>query len=601
MAMKNFWLIFLAAAGIISTSAQNLSVDWFTLDGGGGQSSDGNLTISGTAGQPDAGIMGDGALMVQGGFWPVLIQGIPMASAPAGYQIYFSVQSATPGSNYIGVVNSDGTGYRHVLDSACWPRLSPDGTKLLYHPVVYTDNFARNNLSLLNLAPSNSYGLYYHGDYLVSYDWQADNTNFLFDLTCGMYGENSQTLQTFTFFQVDCYDDAPSINRQDGRVAFHNSYQGLLLVNSNASGRIRINNTSPGDVWPVWSPDYSKLAFLTANAFSVIQPDGSGRTNLLAKVANAALPVYQGQPFAMLPGWSPDGQWVIAPLVLDGTNGIYALSADGSGVVKSLFVPPNQGDQIVNWIGGVMPIAFYGGENLLLNPGAEAGTLTNWVVGGNSNAGLDQGTFDANIQPRTGAFDFYGGTGASGILSQLVNLQNRAGISLATIDAGNYRAGVSFWEQGLNQSALSDDAYVSLAFLNVNQQVIGSVATPEVDAHNGVWQNYTNQYVLPSGTRYIVYNINFVRHAGGDLDAFVDDASLSLIDVTASSGIPVLSIAPAGGANVTVSWTPATPGFVLQECSDLRLANWSNSASGAINPITVSTAGVAKFYRLMHP
>ncbi|MFZ2872986.1 MAG: hypothetical protein WAZ94_00725 [Phycisphaerales bacterium] len=64
----------LAACSGIAT-AQPFSIDWFTIDGGGGTSS-GVLTsgetisISGTIGQPDAGApMSGGAFTVQGGFW----------------------------------------------------------------------------------------------------------------------------------------------------------------------------------------------------------------------------------------------------------------------------------------------------------------------------------------------------------------------------------------------------------------------------------------------------------------------------------------------------------------------------------------------------
>jgi hypothetical protein len=63
-------------------------------------------------------------------------------------------------------------------------------------------------------------------------------------------------------------------------------------------------------------------------------------------------------------------------------------------------------------------------------------------------------------------------------------------------------------------------------------------------------------------------------------------------------GAPVLAIAAAMPGFVTISWTPATPGFVLQEATALVSANWTNSASGATNPTTVSIFSPAKFYRV---
>ncbi len=64
---------------------------------------------------------------------------------------------------------------------------------------------------------------------------------------------------------------------------------------------------------------------------------------------------------------------------------------------------------------------------------------------------------------------------------------------------------------------------------------------------------------------------------------------------------PWLYIVPAGSGQATISWTPATPGFVLQESASLTTPNWTNSPSGGANPISVSTVGEMKFYRLTTP
>ena len=66
-------------------------------------------------------------------------------------------------------------------------------------------------------------------------------------------------------------------------------------------------------------------------------------------------------------------------------------------------------------------------------------------------------------------------------------------------------------------------------------------------------------------------------------------------------GAPLLTIAPAAPGQATLSWTPATPGFVLQETLSLAPSNWVNSASGAANPVTVPATVPSKFYRLRQP
>jgi hypothetical protein len=53
-------------------SAQQYSIDWSTIDGGGGTSTGGVYTVSGTIGQPDAGTMSGGNFTLQGGFWGII-------------------------------------------------------------------------------------------------------------------------------------------------------------------------------------------------------------------------------------------------------------------------------------------------------------------------------------------------------------------------------------------------------------------------------------------------------------------------------------------------------------------------------------------------
>lgn len=63
------WLPLLFLSAMLS-HAQTLDFSWFTVDGGGGSSAVGALTISGTVGQPDAGTMTTSTLKLEGGLWP---------------------------------------------------------------------------------------------------------------------------------------------------------------------------------------------------------------------------------------------------------------------------------------------------------------------------------------------------------------------------------------------------------------------------------------------------------------------------------------------------------------------------------------------------
>lgn len=77
-----------------SVLAQNYSIDWYTVDGGGGTSTGGVYSATGTIGQPDASVapMTNGQYSLVGGFWalPVAVQ---TSNAP-----WLTITLAGPGS-----------------------------------------------------------------------------------------------------------------------------------------------------------------------------------------------------------------------------------------------------------------------------------------------------------------------------------------------------------------------------------------------------------------------------------------------------------------------------------------------------------------------
>jgi hypothetical protein len=60
------------AASALAVRGQSYSIDWSTVDGGGGTSTGGVYSVSGTIGQPDAGTMSGGNYSLAGGFWGVI-------------------------------------------------------------------------------------------------------------------------------------------------------------------------------------------------------------------------------------------------------------------------------------------------------------------------------------------------------------------------------------------------------------------------------------------------------------------------------------------------------------------------------------------------
>jgi hypothetical protein len=67
----------------LSALAQSYSIDWYKIAGGGGTSTNGQYSVSGTIGQPDAsGAMSGGNYSLTGGFWS-LINVVQTPGAPA--------------------------------------------------------------------------------------------------------------------------------------------------------------------------------------------------------------------------------------------------------------------------------------------------------------------------------------------------------------------------------------------------------------------------------------------------------------------------------------------------------------------------------------
>lgn len=77
--------------GLLVGRAQNYTIDWYKIAGGGGTSTGGTYSVSGTIGQPDAGgPMKGGTFSLTGGFWA--IYAVQTAGAP---QLYISQSGNT--------------------------------------------------------------------------------------------------------------------------------------------------------------------------------------------------------------------------------------------------------------------------------------------------------------------------------------------------------------------------------------------------------------------------------------------------------------------------------------------------------------------------
>jgi len=131
--MKTFLRLLLVATAVTSFSfialAQFYSIDWYKIAGGGGTSSNGQWSVTGTIGQPDAsGAMLGGGYSLTGGFWALYAlqtPGAPLLTityagnqaivswppSVTGWTLQTNANPATPTwGNYLGtVVNNSAT------------------------------------------------------------------------------------------------------------------------------------------------------------------------------------------------------------------------------------------------------------------------------------------------------------------------------------------------------------------------------------------------------------------------------------------------------------------------------------------------------------
>jgi len=78
---KQLILVFAGIGLVLSAVAQNFAIDWFKIAGGGGISTNGQFSVNGTVGQPDAsGPSTGGSFSVTGGFWA--LYAVQTAGAP---------------------------------------------------------------------------------------------------------------------------------------------------------------------------------------------------------------------------------------------------------------------------------------------------------------------------------------------------------------------------------------------------------------------------------------------------------------------------------------------------------------------------------------
>jgi len=139
------WKPVLLGAALLLTVpavAQQYSIDWHTVDAGGGTSTGGVYSVSGTIGQPDASqqTMTGGQYTLTGGFWAIYAVQTPGAPTLA-------IVPAGPGQAQISWTPSTGTNWvlqeNLNLATTNWVNSPSGSTNLIVVPATLPTKFYR--------------------------------------------------------------------------------------------------------------------------------------------------------------------------------------------------------------------------------------------------------------------------------------------------------------------------------------------------------------------------------------------------------------------------------------------------------------------------
>ncbi len=256
-------------------------------------------------------------------------------------RLVFQVSSGGP----IYRIGADGSGLRRLTDGLD-PTWSPSGDRIA---------FARwRDPSGIYLVEPDGSGeeRVVDGDRLKEVSWSSDGRRIAFTVNRGSsepmqvcYFGFCFTIPAFSVAQIWLADlesgsflslplddrvvHAPTWSPTEERIVYAGE-RGLAWIDLDEMESGRFSGSSAWDTSPTFSPDGSKVAFMSRIhdrwEVLVMNADGSGRQQL-----TQSAPQQEDPASNVAPAWSPDGKSIAFLSNRDGPWRIYVMAADGSG------------------------------------------------------------------------------------------------------------------------------------------------------------------------------------------------------------------------------------------------------------------------------
>ena len=248
---------------------------------------------------------------------------------PAAILLFYSLAQAQTNtgklvyadeSGRIQIINADGTGQTKLTDGGFIidddPVYSPDGSKIAFS----RQKGSKTEVCIMNADGTNvvtvTSGDVTPESYNRNPSWSPDGSKFVFQSNRSGSGkaeiwmanaDGSGLLRLTTNIQkgsdgqgpIFSLDFDPAWSPDGSKIAFVSNRDGvdteLYLMNTDGSSLVRLTDDGLDDTMPAWSPDSQRIAFTKSQGagIHIINRDG---TNLVSVIS-----------FSAWPAWSPDG------------------------------------------------------------------------------------------------------------------------------------------------------------------------------------------------------------------------------------------------------------------------------------------------------